>query len=176
MLRPATRTAAILLTTLLIAACSSGSGSGTTAPSASSAPSVAASSAAPSSAAPSGSAAAGGEAYEIKTATAASITGPFLTGEDGKTLYIFKKDTQGSGKSTCSGDCAAKWPAFTVDDGEEAMAGDGVTASKISTITRDDGTKQVAYDGWPLYYFAADSAGGDVNGQGVGDVWFVATP
>jgi len=174
MLRPATRTASILLTTLLIAACSgSGSGSGTTAPSASTAPST---SAAPSSAAPSGSAAAGGDAYEIKTGTAAAITGKFLTGEDGKTLYIFKKDTQGSGKSTCSGDCLAKWPAFTLDDGEQATAGDGVTASKISMITRDDGSKQVAYDGWPLYYFAADSAAGDVNGEGVGSVWFAAKP
>jgi predicted lipoprotein with Yx(FWY)xxD motif len=170
MLRPATRTASIVLTSLLIAACS-GSGSGTTAPSASSAPSAAASSAAPS-----GSAAAGGDEYEIKTGTAAAITGKFLTGEDGKTLYIFKKDTQGSGKSTCSGDCAAKWPAFTVDDGEQATAGDGVTATKITMITRDDGSKQVAYDGWPLYYFASDSAAGDVNGQGVGNVWFVATP
>jgi len=179
MLRPATRTASILVTTLLIAACS-GSGSGTTAPSASSAPSAAASSAAPSSAAPSasagGSASASSDSYEIKTATNAAITGSFLTGEDGKTLYVFKKDTQGSGKSTCNAGCADKWPAFTLDGSEQATAGDGVTASKISMITRDDGTKQVAYDGWPLYYFASDSAAGDVNGQGVGEVWFVATP
>src|SRR5262245_30899754 len=180
MLRPATRTASIVLTTLLIAACS-GSGSGTTAPSASAAPSAAASSAAPSAAASgsaeaSGSAAAGGEEYEIKAATAAAIPGKFLTGEDGRTLYIFKKDTQGDGKSTCKGDCAAKWPPFTLDGDEQATAGDGVTGSKISMITRDDGSKQVAYDGWPLYYFASDSAAGDVNGQGVGSVWFVATP
>ena len=46
MLRPAARTASVLMATLLIAACSSGGGSGTTAPSASSAPSAAASSAA----------------------------------------------------------------------------------------------------------------------------------
>ena len=26
---------------------------------------------------------------------------------------------------------------------------------------------------WPLYYFANDSAPGDLNGQAVGDVWFV---
>jgi predicted lipoprotein with Yx(FWY)xxD motif len=29
------------------------------------------------------------------------------------------------------------------------------------------------YGGWPLYYFASDSAPGDTNGQGVGDVWYV---
>ena len=176
------------MTTLLIAACSSGGGSGTTAPSASSAPSAAASSAAPSSAAPSGcaaasgspaasgSAAAGGDEYEIKTATAAGITGSFLTGADGKTLYIFKKDTQGNGKSTCNGDCAASWPPFSVGAGEQATAGDGVTATKISTVTRDDGSMQVAYDGWPLYYYAPDQKAGDVLGQGKGGVWFAATP
>ena len=29
---------------------------------------------------------------------------------------------------------------------------------------------------WPLYRFAGDEAPGDVNGQGSGDVWFVARP
>ena len=70
---------------------------------------------------------------------------PFLTGADGKTLYIFKKDTQGTGKSACNGECAASWPPFSVGAGEQATAGDGVTATKISTVTRDDGSMQVAY-------------------------------
>jgi len=35
---------------------------------------------------------------------------------------------------------------------------------------------QVTYNGAPLYYFASDSKAGDVTGQGVGNVWFAATP
>ena len=31
-------------------------------------------------------------------------------------------------------------------------------------------------DGWPLYFFSGDSAPGDTNGQGVGDVWYVVGP
>ena len=31
-------------------------------------------------------------------------------------------------------------------------------------------------DGHPLYYFAADETADDVNGQGVGDVWYVVSP
>ena len=30
--------------------------------------------------------------------------------------------------------------------------------------------------GLVLYYFAQDSAPGDVNGQGVGDVWYLLSP
>ncbi|MDH5372750.1 MAG: hypothetical protein OEX97_07385, partial [Acidimicrobiia bacterium] len=33
----------------------------------------------------------------------------------------------------------------------------------------------VTYNGWPLYYFANDSAPGDINGQGLNDVWYVVS-
>jgi predicted lipoprotein with Yx(FWY)xxD motif len=36
---------------------------------------------------------------------------------------------------------------------------------ELTLITRDDGTKQVAYKGVPLYHFAQDTAAGDINGQ-----------
>lgn len=96
--------------------------------------------------------------------------GQILTDRDGVTLYLFTKDEQGSGKSVCNDDCLANWPAFTTDD--PLVLPDGVEG-ELSQITRDDGSMQVAYNGWPLYYFAGDAEPGDVNGQGVGDVWFV---
>ena len=92
--------------------------------------------------------------------------GKFLTGEDGKTLYTFKKDTT-PGKSACTGDCATNWPPFTVSGSDTVKPGDGVTGT-LATISRPDGTMQVTYNGAPLYYFAADKAAGDTNGQGVG--------
>ena len=113
-----------------------------------------------------------GEAYEVDTATDATL-GTILVGEDGKTLYIFKKDSDG--KSACNGDCAAKWPPFALEADETVTAGEGVTGT-LATIARDDGSMQVTYNGAPLYYFAADTAAGDVKGQGLNDVWFVATP
>jgi predicted lipoprotein with Yx(FWY)xxD motif len=54
------------------------------------------------------------------------------------------------------------------------VAGDGVTGV-IGLATQADGSQQVTYDGRPLYYFKGDAAAGDVNGQGVGGVWFAAT-
>jgi predicted lipoprotein with Yx(FWY)xxD motif len=98
--------------------------------------------------------------------------GSFLTDTAGKTLYIFKSDTQGSGESTCYDACASAWPPYLVTEAP-GEAHDEVTG-ELSTITRKDGSMQATYNGWPLYYFAGDTAPGDANGQGVGEVWFVA--
>ncbi len=46
----------------------------------------------------------------------------------------------------------------------------------LTTFARADGSQQVAYNGEPLYYFTGDTAPGDANGEGVGGVWFIATP
>jgi predicted lipoprotein with Yx(FWY)xxD motif len=98
--------------------------------------------------------------------------GKILVDSKGMTLYIFKKDTRGT--SNCDASCLDNWPALLLPSGSP-VAGDGVTGT-LATITRSDNGKQVTYNGMPLYYFAADKAAGDVNGQGVGNVWFAATP
>jgi predicted lipoprotein with Yx(FWY)xxD motif len=89
------------------------------------------------------------------------------------TVYMFDKDTQGSGESSCSGDCLVAWPPVIAESDSPAV--DGVTGD-VATITRDDGTVQVTLDGWPLYYWQGDKAPGDVAGQGVQDVWWVLAP
>ena len=55
----------------------------------------------------------------------------------------------------------------------EPVAGDGADATLLGTVTRDDGTTQATYNGWPLYYFSADSTPGDTNGQTIDNVWWV---
>ena len=72
--------------------------------------------------------------------------------------------------STCVDKCLAAWPAFSA---ASPTAGTGVDASMMTTIARPDGTPQIAYDGWPLYYYAEDTKPGDVTGQGANSVWFV---
>jgi len=114
--------------------------------------------------------AAAGEAYTVDAAT--TDLGTFLTGEDGKTLYFFTPDAV-PGASVCEGDCIANWPAFLLEADETLAAGEGVTGV-LATFPRSDGTMQVSYDGRPVYYFIGDQAAGDVKGQGIGDVWFVA--
>ncbi len=48
------------------------------------------------------------------------------------TLYLFTKDTQNSGKSTCEGQCLAAWPPLL----GEPTAGEGADQSLLGTITR----------------------------------------
>ena len=139
-------------TLLIVAACSSSTGA-STAPSV--APSAAASVAA--------SAAAGGETYTVAVVTDPKL-GALITGEDGKTLYTFATDA-----------CAAKWPPFTVESDDTLTPGAGVTGA-LTTFARADGKMQVAINGRPLYYYAADTKAGDTTGEGVGGKWFVATP
>jgi len=100
--------------------------------------------------------------------------GKVLTDASGMTLYAFKNDTAGSGKSACNGGCATNWPPLTIASGTPGKA-DELTGD-LTVITRDDGSKQVAYQGMPLYRYAPDKAPGDTKGQGVGNVWYVATP
>jgi predicted lipoprotein with Yx(FWY)xxD motif len=165
----------VLVALIGVAACSNGGAAGTASPSA--APSVAASpSSAPSgSAAPTDTAEPSESSTEIEIKVATGTVGSFLTGADGMTLYTFTADTKDSGKSACNGDCATNWPPLTVASADELKAGDGVNGA-LTTITRDDGKLQAAYNGMPLYYYAADTKAGDTNGDGVGGKWFVAKP
>ncbi|MBZ0275888.1 MAG: hypothetical protein K8I60_07085 [Anaerolineae bacterium] len=99
--------------------------------------------------------------------------GSFLVGANGFTLYLFKNDEPA--KSNCAGDCAVNWPPLTVGEGERPTLDAGVPG-RLGVITRDDGSRQVTYNGMPLYFFKNDAAAGDTNGQGRGDVWYVVNP
>lgn len=99
----------------------------------------------------------------------AQVSDGVLTGGNGMTLYTFDKDAAGSGTSACNGPCAANWPPLLVMEGD--MAG-----SDYSVVMRDDGSKQWAYKGKPLYFWAKDRKPGDRTGDGINSVWRAAKP
>jgi predicted lipoprotein with Yx(FWY)xxD motif len=158
------------LIAILVAACSSGGG--TASPSVA-APSEAPASEAPASEAPASeapaSAAAGGAATVM---VATTDLGDILVDGEGRTLYMFKPDEAGT--PTCYEDCEANWPPLVVTG--DITVGEGLDAATFTTVDRTDGSKQVKAGNWPLYYFANDAAPGDINGQDVGDVWYVVSP
>ena len=164
----------IAVIALVIAACGGGDAGTTAAPAATATTEGAVTTAAPeTTAAPATTAGAMTTAAMVEgdaLLVASTDLGEIITDPEGATLYIFTPDEQGD--PTCFDDCAANWPPLTT----EFAAGEGLDASLLGLADRGDGTMQVTYNGWPLYYFAADSAPGDINGQGVGDIWWVIGP
>ena len=90
-----------------------------------------------------------------------------LVDAKGMTVYTFDKDSADSGKSACNGTCAKNWPPVP--------AGAAQPAAPYSVVTRDDGSKQLAYKGKPLYTFVKDTKPGDKAGDKAMEVWHVVT-
>ena len=101
-----------------------------------------------------------------------SSLGDYLVDGNGMTLYFFSRDA--GGQSNCvDASCLNNWPVYYSDN---INPGSGLDPADFGTITRSDGEMQTTYKGWPLYYYAGDASEGDVNGDAVGNVWFVAKP
>jgi predicted lipoprotein with Yx(FWY)xxD motif len=99
--------------------------------------------------------------------------GDVLVDGAGMTLYMFVPDQQGNGSPTCYGDCAKTWPPLEAAESGVFLPGEGVDESLFGTVARKNGAQQVTYNTLPLYLFSGDKAAGDVNGQGLGDMWWV---
>jgi predicted lipoprotein with Yx(FWY)xxD motif len=146
--------AGLAVAVLLVTACASSSSSTSSAPATS----------APAAGSSSGSS---GTTLQTRTISGTAV----VTNSAGFTLYWFAPDT--STTSKCTGSCATYWPPVK----GPATAGSGVTGT-LGTITRSDGTKQVTYDGHPLYTYVGDTAPGQNKGNGQnlsGGKWYEVT-
>ena len=106
-----------------------------------------------------------GGAGSGSVSTAETSLGTVLVNEEGRTLYIFGVDQDGV--RACYNDCEANWPVVPAGAGADDVDVD------LGSTSRDDGTEQLTINGRPVYLFVGDEAEGDVNGQGLNDVWFV---
>jgi len=85
----------------------------------------------------------------------------------GFALYVFDNDLTSPGTSSCNDTCAITWPPLLVED----LQADGVM--NLTTIKRNDGSLQAAYDGRPLYFYSGDKQTTDIKGEGVADRWWL---
>jgi predicted lipoprotein with Yx(FWY)xxD motif len=97
--------------------------------------------------------------------------GRILVDAHRRTLYLFTEDRRG--RSRCYDPCIRVWPPAIVSG--RAIPGPGLTA-KLTTMRRRDHSRQLVYNGHPLYTLVADTRPGDVRGQGYGGIWFVVSP
>ena len=106
-------------------------------------------------------------AVALTTATKAPF-GTYVVDGSGRSVYILEGTRGGSGINRCSGQCLGIWPA------QAGVAGQGVATGLNSGLVQSVsgfGGPQLAYGGWPLYYYARDNAPSDTTGQGVRDQW-----
>jgi predicted lipoprotein with Yx(FWY)xxD motif len=125
---------------------------------------------------PSTTSAASTAASGTTVATVHTSLGTILAaGPKHMTVYLFEAD-KGS-TSNCSGACAQAWPPVMTTGNPQAES--GAKAADLGTTTRSDGTKQLTYNGHPLYYYVSDQSSGETTGQGVksfGADWYVLNP
>ncbi len=96
--------------------------------------------------------------------------GVIIVDGKGMTAYYYQPDVPNSGVSSCTGGCLAHWPAIKSTTATPVVV--GITA-KITVIAS---THQIEVNGRPIYTFAGDQKTGDVNGQGIGGIWYVVSP
>lgn len=101
----------------------------------------------------------------------AEMDSKLVAGKDAKnpgfTLYVYASDLIDSG-SACNDGCAINWPPLLVEDNIAT----GV--NNLTTVVRNDGSLQAAYNGKPLYYFNLDEAIGEQGGARVNG-WDIQT-
>jgi predicted lipoprotein with Yx(FWY)xxD motif len=108
-------------------------------------------------------------------ATAQTSLGTVVVDSKGRTVYLFTVDSNNPPKSNCETGCDSVWPPVLAPaSGAPSLS--GVDSSKVGTVTRSDGSKQLTLNGWPLYEYEGDSAAGDVKGENVQGSWFAVSP
>jgi predicted lipoprotein with Yx(FWY)xxD motif len=132
------------------------------------------------------SSAAGASAAATSTSASTSVQvstksisglGTVLVNAQGRTLYMFTPDNHA--KVTCLSSCASIWPPAKLSSGQTASASGEAKSSLLGSDSDPEGGEVVTYAGWPVYTYAADSAAGTANGQGVnadGGLWYVLSP
>lgn len=107
----------------------------------------------------------------------------FVATDTGRPLYAFAEDIQGGPErpavSDCYDACAAMWPPLLAQE-DEPRVGAGLDPKLIGTTERRDGSRQITYDGWPLYrYFRDERPTFDTHGQSLhtqGGSWYLLRP
>jgi predicted lipoprotein with Yx(FWY)xxD motif len=97
-----------------------------------------------------------------------SNLGWVLAEASGLVVYTYGGDTK-NGSPTCTGACAALWPAVT---GVPLAGPADALPGPLGTVTMANGAKQITYDGLPLYTFKGAKPL-STKGNGVDGKWHV---
>lgn len=119
---------------------------------------------------------------QVKRVTFPGI-GKVLVDSHGMTLYVFHGDNpllyqlHQDPTPSCYEFCAEFWPPLLTTGAPKGTG--GVDGRMLGTASRADGTRQVTYDGHPLYRCSEDLQPREANGEDVEmfqDAWYAIGP
>jgi predicted lipoprotein with Yx(FWY)xxD motif len=93
-----------------------------------------------------------------------STVGNYLVTSQGYTLY-------NNGNSACTGGCASIWVPYY--NASAISVPQSLNSSEFGIINLTNGGKQFTYLGKALYTYYQDTAPGQMNGNGVFNIWYV---
>ncbi len=89
------------------------------------------------------------------------------------TLYLLSDERPGH--ITCGSGCLSLWPPLLLQPGRNAPRGGPGTRGRLGIVDRGT-SRQVTYNGFPLYTYAGDPGPAASNGQGIvsyGGTWYM---
>lgn len=112
-----------------------------------------------------------GPTAPLGKSSAGGYTGILVTSNH-RSLYVLSVES--GGHIHCLATCLTFWPPMLVKSSVTTVKiGNGVKG-KIGFIKRSAATKQVTFNGFPVYWFSGDSGAGQVNGEAIradGGTW-----
>jgi predicted lipoprotein with Yx(FWY)xxD motif len=111
----------------------------------------------------------------VKVAFSKTLKRAIVVDAKGRTLYMFTTDTNGLPNcAKVDPGCPKIWPAFM--SAGKPLARAGINSSLLGIVRGARGSRQVAYNRHPLYYYLNDAKPGEVNGQACFGLWYVLAP
>lgn len=117
----------------------------------------------------SGSSGASKPAAAAETVSLKSVSGVGSVLVDSKGFALYSPTQERTGAIHCTASCTAVWIPLTLSQGVSSPTASSSLMSKLGTVMRPDGKKQVTFDGKPLYRFVPDGSPGKVTGNGASD-------
>ncbi len=110
----------------------------------------------------------------VSTYTSSAKFGIFLVNPKGMPLYVASTDF--GGRTACvSSACTAIWIPYIVQSSSNLTEATGLRG-KLGTLTRSDGSLQLTFNNLALYTYAKDTQQDTPTGNGIGKIWYLATP
>jgi len=114
-------------------------------------------------------------APQLQATTVKPYTG-ILANAKRHSLYALSNESKG--KLHCTGMCLTYWPPLLVSSSTKSVTvGKGVKG-KIGFVKRSSTTKQVTFNGFPLYRYSGDTGAGQVSGEAIaadGGTWYLVS-